>query len=71
MTKNIGLADKIIRLIVAILCTTLYVTHTVSGIFGTPLLIVGGVLLTTSFINFCPFYSVLGINTCPVKNHKQ
>ncbi len=71
MTKNIGLADKVIRLIVATICTTLYVTHTVSGIFGTLLLIAGGVLLTTSFINFCPFYSAIGINTCAVKNHKH
>ena len=70
MTKNIGLSDKIIRLIVAIILTALYVTHTVSGILGTLLLIAGGVLLTTSFINFCPFYSALGINTCPVKDHK-
>jgi hypothetical protein len=70
MTKNIGSADKIMRLLVAIVCTALYVTHTVSGIFGTILLIAGGVLLTTSFINFCPFYAVFGINTCSLKTHK-
>lgn len=67
MTKNIGLADKIIRIVVAILFTALYVTQTVSGALGTVLLLVGAVLFTTSFINFCPLYAAFGIKTCPVK----
>lgn len=27
----------------------------------------GFVMLGTALLNFCPLYSVLGINTCPVK----
>nr|WP_249028284.1 DUF2892 domain-containing protein [Nonlabens xylanidelens] len=45
----------------------LFFTNVVTGTLGVILLIVGGVLLATSFMNFCPLYAVLGINSCPIK----
>ena len=58
-----GGADRIIRIIIAIVVGVLYYTGTISGTLGMVLLVLGVVFLLTSFINFCPLYTVLGINT--------
>ena len=58
-----GGADRIIRIIIAIVVGVLYYTGTISGTLGMVLLVLGIVFLLTSFINFCPLYTVLGINT--------
>lgn len=63
MKKNMGGADRMIRIIIAIVVAVLYFTETVTGTLGMVLLVLGGVFLLTSFINFCPLYSILGINT--------
>ncbi|MEO6671321.1 MAG: DUF2892 domain-containing protein [Ferruginibacter sp.] len=67
MKKNMGSADKLIRFIIAIVVSVLYFTGTVTGIFGIILLIFAGVFLLTSVLSFCPLYTLLGINSCPVK----
>lgn len=67
MKKNMGSTDKVIRIILAILFSILYFTHTVSGTAGMILLILGGVFLFTGLINFCPLYLPFGINTCKKK----
>ncbi len=64
MKKNMGSADKIIRVIIAIIFSLLYFTQTVTGTLGIILLVVGGVFLLTSVISFCPLYVPFGINTC-------
>ena len=58
-----GGADRIIRIIIAIVVGVLFYTGTISGTLGTVLLVLAGVFLLTSFINFCPLYTVLGVNT--------
>jgi len=63
MKKNMGGADRIIRIIIAIVVGVLYYMGTISGTLGTVLLVLAGVFLLTSFINFCPLYTILGINT--------
>jgi len=60
MKANIGSLDKVIRIILAIAFAMLYITKMVEGTLGIILLIVGGVLLLTSIINFCPLYAILG-----------
>ena len=67
MKKNMGSADKTIRIILAIFFSILYFTNTVSGTAGTILLILGGVFIFTGLINFCPLYLPFGINTCKKK----
>jgi hypothetical protein len=64
MEKNMGSADKIIRVIIAIIFSVLYFTQTVTGTFGIILLVLGGVFLLTSVVSFCPLYLPFGINTC-------
>lgn len=64
MKKNMGSADKIIRLIVAAIVAILYFTNIVSGTLGIVLMLFAGIFLLTSFISFCPLYLPFGINTC-------
>ncbi|MEY3398258.1 MAG: hypothetical protein RL220_852, partial [Bacteroidota bacterium] len=62
---NMGSADKIIRIIIALIFGVLYFTGTVSGTLGYVLLGLGGVFVLTSAIGFCPLYTILGVRTCP------
>ncbi len=64
MKANMGSADRIIRILLAVVFAALYFTGTVTGTFGIVLLVLGGVFLATSAIGFCPLYTILGMNTC-------
>lgn len=63
MKANMGTTDRMLRIIVAIVIAILYFTNVISGTLGIILLIVGGVLVLTSLISFCPLYPILGMNT--------
>ncbi len=65
MKRNMGSADRIIRVIVALIFATLYFTGTVTGTLGIVLVALSGVFLLTSIVSFCPLYLPLGISTCP------
>jgi hypothetical protein len=67
MKKNMGMADKIIRVIIAAVVVILYFTETVSGALGIVLLVLAGIFVLTSLISFCPLYTLVGINTCKMK----
>lgn len=69
MKKNMGSADRIIRLIVAAVFAALYFTGTVTGTVGIVLLVLGAVFVLTSLVSFCPLYLPFGISTCPAKKH--
>lgn len=68
MKKNMGTADKVIRVIIAAVIAGLFLSNIISGTLGVVLLIFAIVFLLTSLISFCPLYTLLGINTCKVKN---
>jgi hypothetical protein len=67
MKKNMGNTDRIIRVIAAIVFAVLYFTGTVTGTFGIILVVLGAVFLATSFISFCPLYTLFGLSTCEKK----
>jgi hypothetical protein len=67
MKKNIGNADRIIRLLMAAVIAVLYFTNIVTGTIGIVLLVPAAVFVLTSFVGFCPIYALLGMNTCPRK----
>lgn len=67
MKANMGSLDKVIRILMAIVFAMLYVTKIVEGKLGVILLILGGVFLLTSVINFCPLYTIFGLNTSKKK----
>lgn len=68
MKKNMGSADRIIRILIAAVFAVLYFTGTVSGTLGLVLLILGAVFVLTSLVSFCPLYTIFGMNTCATKN---
>jgi hypothetical protein len=63
MTKNIGDAERIIRIVGGFVLIALAATGTV-GVWGW----LGLVPLATGLTGWCPPYSLLGINTCKNKN---
>lgn len=63
MKKNMGSADKIIRIILAVVFVILYFTNLISGVLGILLIVFAVTFLLTSFISFCPLYTLFGINT--------
>ena len=67
MKKNMGTLDKSIRAIAAIAIALLYYLNIISGTLAYILMAVAIILLITSFINFCPLYTILGINSCKLK----
>jgi len=64
MKKNMGGADRIIRLLLAIIMASLALTGLVSGSAGVILLAIGAIFLLTSIVGMCPLYSLIGFNTC-------
>ena len=67
MKTNMGNADRMIRVVVALLISVLYITGVLTGTLAIVLLIVAGVFFLTSLFGICPLYSLLGINSCPAK----
>ncbi|RZS97065.1 YgaP family membrane protein [Cecembia calidifontis] len=67
MKKNMGTADKVVRIILAVIAAYLYYSGIVEGTWGIVLLVLAIVFVLTSLISFCPLYALVGLNTCPVK----
>ena len=67
MKKNMGSADRIVRILIALLATYLYYAGIVTGTWGIMLIVVSVIFVLTSAVGFCPLYAVFGIRTCPVK----
>lgn len=63
-----GLADRIIRLVISAVFAALYFTGTVTGVVGIILLVLAAVFTLTSVISFCPLYTLVGFSTCPTEN---
>jgi len=69
MEKNMGSADRTIRVIVAAIIIALYMTKIISGTVGIILLALSAVFLLTSFISFCPLYLLFGLNSLRKKKN--
>lgn len=63
MKKNMGNADRAIRLALAALVAVLYFTNVIGGTLGIVLLALAAIFVLTSLISFCPLYAPLGIKT--------
>jgi len=70
MKKNMGNADRIIRVLIAIVIGILYFTGSISGTLGIVLLVLAGVFVLTSLVGVCPLYAPFGIKTCSARNKK-
>lgn len=63
MKANLGSLDTAVRIIIAVSLIILFFT----GIIPTTIIFVGStlasILLTTSYLGYCPFYGACNINT--------
>ena len=62
MKANVGTIDRVLRAVVGLVLIGLAATDTV-GVWGW----IGVVPLATSLLRFCPAYTLIGGNTCPMK----
>jgi len=63
MKQNMGVTDKIIRLIVVAVIAVLYFTGQITGTAAIVLGIIAVAFLVTSLIGWCPSYVPFGIST--------
>jgi DMSO/TMAO reductase YedYZ heme-binding membrane subunit len=61
--RNMGVLDRTIRFICALLLAILYLINVISGIVALILLIIALLLLITSAIGICPVYMPLKWDT--------
>jgi fatty acid desaturase len=62
MKTNEGTIDRALRVIAGLVLIALAATGTV-GVWGW----IGIMPLLTGVVGFCPAYTLLGVNTCPMK----
>ena len=62
MKSNVGGIDRVLRIVVGLVLIGLAATNT-AGWWGW----LGAVPLLTGLFSFCPLYTLLGVNSCPVK----
>jgi len=65
MKLNVGGIDRILRIVVGLVLIALAATGAV-GWWGW----LGIIPLLTVVVRFCPLYSLVGLNTCPLKTGK-
>ena len=64
MTSNVGGIDRMLRIVVGIaLFSLFFVLEGNARYLG----LIGLVMLATGIFRFCPAYTLLGMNTCPMK----
>ena len=63
MKSNMGMADRVIRILVAAIIAILYFTNQISGTAAIILGIIAIAFLLTGFISFCPGYLPFKLST--------
>lgn len=63
MIHNVGGIDRIARILGGVALLVLAATDQI-GVWGW---VLGAVVLATGVFSFCGLYTVLGVNTCPVR----
>ena len=63
MKKNMGTADRVFRIVIAVVIAALYFTNVISGTLAIVLLALAGIFILTSLISVCPLYLPFGLST--------
>ena len=58
-----GILDRTFRVLIAIVILILYYLNLISGTAAIVLLVFAGVFILTSFMSYCPLYSILDFRT--------
>lgn len=64
LTRNVGGADKVIRIVVGIVLIALMLFADLNATWQIVAGVVAAIALVTAFVGFCPLNGLLGINTC-------
>jgi hypothetical protein len=64
MKKNMGRNDRLLRVGIVAVISTLYLTDVIGGTLATVLLALSGISLLTALAGFCPLYVPFGYSTC-------
>jgi type IV secretory pathway TrbD component len=71
MKKNMGNGDRFLRIIIGVLALILGLSGNFEGTLNWIILAVGVIMVVTSSMQFCPLYSLFGINTGKSKSEKS
>lgn len=63
MKANMGMIDRVVRILVALIIGGLYYMEQITGTAAIILLVLAGIFIATSFVSFCPLYLPFGIST--------
>ncbi|WP_299127350.1 DUF2892 domain-containing protein [uncultured Winogradskyella sp.] len=69
MKANMGSIDRGLRLLMAAILVVLYWQNIINGTLAYVLMGVAGIFVITSFVSFCPLYTLVGLNTCKIKKN--
>lgn len=71
MTCNVGGVERPIRIILGLALVAIAAFGTWPIGWMIAFYVIGGVMLVTGAIGFCPAWSLIGINTCPVNTTRK
>ena len=63
MKKNMGIIDRVLRILIAAGIVILFLTDVISGTLGIILLVLAGIFVITSLVRFCHLYFPFKIST--------
>ena len=64
MVKNVGSADRVIRIVVALGLAFLAFTPAVNGWMATTFYVLAAYLALSALLGFCVFYKMLDVDSC-------
>lgn len=67
MKKNMGVVDRVYRVVVALLVALFGYLEIIGGIFSTVLIVLAVIFIITSIVGYCPVYSLFKVNTYQTK----
>lgn len=70
MKKNVGTGDRFLRVMIGVIAVIVGLSGLLEDTLKWVALGVGTVMVVTASVQFCPLYTLLGINTCKVKSQK-
>jgi hypothetical protein len=71
MKTNMGINDRVVRIVIALIFVGLYFTNVITGTLAIVLLTLAGVFTFTSLVGFCPIYWSIGISSLKKVSNKS
>jgi uncharacterized protein (DUF58 family) len=71
MKKNMGMVDRVLRTVLAVIVAILYFSGQLTGTAALILGVFAVIFLVTSSVGYCPVYSLLGVSTLKAGEHEH